>query len=100
MEKKQSAGIVLYRVKKGLLEVLLVHPGGPYWKNKDAGTWTIPKGEFSEKEDPLDAAKREFREELGFSIEGKFIKLSPVKQKGGKIVYAWAMEGDIDTREI
>lgn len=98
--QKQSAGILLYRIKNKVLEVLLVHPGGPYWKNKDAGTWTIPKGEFTDQDDPLTEAKREFREELGFNFEGEVIKLLPIKQKGGKMVYAWASEGDINPRKI
>jgi len=98
--QKQSAGILLYRIKNKVLEVLLVHPGGPYWKNKDAGSWTIPKGEFTDQDDPLEEAKREFREELGFKFEGSVIKLSPIKQKGGKMVYAWASEGDIDPLKI
>lgn len=100
MQKKQSAGILLYRLKKEVPEFLLVHPGGPYWKNKDSGSWTIPKGEFSDQDDPLEEAKREFREELGFNFEGAVIKLSPIIQKGGKVVYAWASEGDIDPQKI
>ncbi len=99
MEKK-SAGILLYRVKDKVLELLLVHPGGPFWKNKDAGAWSIPKGEFTDEEDGLDAAKREFREEIGIDLQGEFIPLTPVKQKGGKKVYAWVVEGDIDPSTI
>ncbi len=94
--KKQSAGILLYRSTVPEAEVLLVHPGGPFWKNKDAGAWTIPKGEFEESEDPLAAAIREFKEETGFLIQGEFKALDPIQQKAGKIVYAWAIEGDID----
>ncbi|UYN92220.1 MAG: NUDIX domain-containing protein [Anaerolineales bacterium] len=93
---KTSAGILMYRVlTSGKLEVLLVHPGGPYWRNKDLGAWSIPKGEYTD-EDPLAAARREFREETSFEVEGEFIALQPVIQKGGKQVSAWAVEGNID----
>ncbi|MFD0750134.1 NUDIX domain-containing protein [Mucilaginibacter calamicampi] len=97
---KQSAGILLYRNINSQLEVFLVHPGGPFFKNKDAGAWSIPKGEFLDDEDPLQAAKREFLEETGQQVEGDFIKLSPIKLKSGKIVHAWAVEGDIDDNII
>ncbi len=93
---KQSAGILLYRNINNKLEVFLIHPGGPFFKNKDEGSWSIPKGEFLDGEDALMAAKREFLEETGQAIDGNFILLSPVKQKSGKIVFAWAVEGDID----
>lgn len=93
---KQSAGILLYRCINKSLEVFLVHPGGPYWRNKDVEAWSIPKGEFTNEENALDAAIREFKEETGTHIIGEFIGLSPVKLKSGKIVYAWALEGDID----
>lgn len=97
---RTSAGILLYR-HHGELEVFLVHPGGPYWKGKEEGAWTVPKGEFSAGEDPLQAAKREFAEETGKSLRGNnFLALTPVKQKGGKTVYAWAVEGDINADEI
>jgi len=96
----QSAGILMYRQKNGQLEVLLVHPGGPFFKNKDAGTWSIPKGEFLSDEEPLTAAKREFMEETGSAVDGDFIPLNPVKLKSGKIIYAWAIEGDIDHETI
>ena len=96
----RSAGILLYRLKNKLPEVFLVHPGGPFWAKKDDGAWTIPKGEFDEREVPLDAAKREFEEETGTKISGEFIELNPVKQKSGKIVFAWAVEGDIDPTKI
>jgi len=96
---KQSAGLLLYRIKRGFLEVFLVHPGGPFWKNKDLGAWSIPKGEFS-GEPPLEAAKRELKEETGFSVRGPFIELTPIKQKGGKWVYAWAVEADVDADKI
>jgi predicted NUDIX family NTP pyrophosphohydrolase len=93
---KQSAGILLYRKINNKLEVFLIHPGGPFFKNKDEGAWSIPKGEFSDDEDALTAAKREFLEETGQAIDGNFMQLSPVKLKSGKIVFAWAVEGDID----
>lgn len=87
---------MLYRKHQGSLEVFLVHPGGPFWKNKDTGAWSVPKGEFSEEEEPLAAAVREFREETGIAVDGRFIALAPVKQKSGKVVYAWALQKDID----
>ncbi|MBC8095930.1 MAG: NUDIX domain-containing protein [Akkermansiaceae bacterium] len=93
---KISAGLLMYRIKDGELEFLLAHPGGPFWKNKDLGAWTIPKGEIHEGEEPLAAAKREFEEEMGFKPEGEFVILQPITQKGGKIVHAWAFEGDCD----
>lgn len=97
---KQSAGILLYRTKENELQVFLVHPGGPFWKNKDEGAWTIPKGELDEQEDALSAARREFEEETGKAIDGHFIQLNPIKQKSGKTVQAWAIEGDIDENSI
>ena len=97
---QKSAGILLYRIQQKSIEVFLVHPGGPFWSKKDEGAWSIPKGEFNENEEPLAAAKREFQEETGIKISGDFIALSPVKQKGGKMVYAWAVEGDIDPEKI
>lgn len=97
---RQSAGILLYRFLDDQLQVFLVHPGGPFWKNKDSGVWTIPKGEFTVEEAPLTAAIREFQEETGKLLSGNFIELSPVKQKSGKLVYAWAIEGDIDPDDI
>jgi len=97
---KKSTGVLLYRFQNTVLEFFLVHPGGPFWTKKDEGAWTIPKGEFEDNEDPLDAAKREFEEETGVKISGKFIELKPVKQKSGKLVYAWAIEGDIDSSKI
>ena len=81
---KQSAGIILYRHRDSALEIFLVHPGGPFWKNKDSGAWSIPKGEFDEREDPLQAARREFHEETGCSVDGSFIALRPVRQAGGR----------------
>lgn len=103
MTSKQSAGILLYRRKTGNtghLEVFLVHPGGPFWKNKEAGSWTIPKGEFTSDEPALDAAVREFKEETGADLKGPFQPLSPIRQKGGKRVYAWALHGDLDPAAI
>jgi predicted NUDIX family NTP pyrophosphohydrolase len=97
---KQSAGILLYRLTDGLLQVFLVHPGGPFFRNKDDGAWSIPKGEYTDGEEPLAAAQREFEEETGQLITGKFIKLQSVKQKSGKVVHAWAIEGDIDHENI
>ena len=98
---KQSAGILLYRFQEGEMQVFLIHPGGPFWVKKDDGAWSIPKGEFqSEEEDALAASKREFIEETGYSIEGNFIPLSAVKQKGGKVVTAFAVEGDCDASTI
>ena len=97
---KKSAGLLLYRDLGWGLEVLLVHPGGPFWRNKDEGAWTIPKGEF-EDEDPLAAAQREFREELGTSApDGDYLELKPVKQKNSKTVYAWAVKGDFDPANL
>lgn len=93
----QSAGILLYRNINSQLEVFLVHPGGPFFKNKDEGAWSIPKGEFLPDEDSLLAAKREFFEETGLQLmDDKSIKLTPIKQKSGKTVHAWAIAGDID----
>ena len=100
MPKKQSAGILAFKKNQSEPHAFLVHPGGPFWKNKDAGAWSIPKGEFSDGENPLDAAKREFFEETGFNIEGDFIELRPIKLKSGKIVFAWAVEGDINADNI
>jgi predicted NUDIX family NTP pyrophosphohydrolase len=97
---RQSAGVLMYRVGARGLEVLLVHPGGPFWKNRDAGAWSIPKGEHDEAEEPLDAAKRELAEETGLRPEGAFVALDPVRQKSGKLVRAWAVEGDCDPRAI
>jgi predicted NUDIX family NTP pyrophosphohydrolase len=95
-----SAGLLMYRRGCGGIEVLLVHPGGPFWKNKDDGAWTIPKGELAEGEDLLATARREFEEETGFTPRGEFVSLGSIRQKGGKIVHAWAVEGEIDTSAI
>ena len=96
---KKSAGILPYRCVKGQLQFFLVHPGGPFWKNKDMGAWSITKGEFGD-EDALTAAKREFKEETGFDCEGTCIVLAPIKQKSGKLVYAWAVQMDIEAGNI
>ncbi len=106
MTSKQSAGILLYRQTSDFegaeraLEVFLVHPGGPFWRNKNEGSWTIPKGEFTNDEPALDAAIREFREETGVQLKGRFQPLSFIKQKGGKKVYAWAIAGDLDPETL
>lgn len=93
---KTSAGLLLYRYRADALEVFLVHPGGPFWTQKDDGAWSIPKGEFEPGEDPLAAARREFTEETGFTAAGDFIPLTALKQRSGKIVHAWAVQGDCD----
>jgi predicted NUDIX family NTP pyrophosphohydrolase len=95
-----SAGLLMYRFQEGRLQVLLAHPGGPFFKNKDDGAWTVPKGEIEPGEDLLEAAKREFEEETGVTPTGPFTALSPIKQKGGKIVHAWAFKGDCDPGAI
>jgi predicted NUDIX family NTP pyrophosphohydrolase len=98
---KKSAGLLLYHRQNKLLEVLLVHPGGPFWKNKDLGAWSIPKGEIEENEEPLKAAARETKEETGISVDiSNPIFLNPVKQKSGKIIYAWANEANFEIEEI
>ena len=97
---KQSAGILLYRIQNSNLEVFLVHPGGPYYKFKDAGVWSIPKGEFGDDEEALLAAQREFAEETGQTVNGNFIPLQTIKQKGGKLVHAWAVKGNINADAI
>lgn len=97
---KLSAGILLYRVRGGEPEVMLVHPGGPLWKNKDLGAWSIPKGEFLPGQDPLKTARREFKEETGSSITGDFTALTVIRQASGKLVYAFAVEGDLDVSRI
>lgn len=93
---KQSAGLLLVRERDGRLEVLLVHPGGPFWAKKDLGAWTIPKGEIGEGEDPLAAARREFAEETGMRPDGEPMVLTPHRQAGGKLVHAWMLRGDLD----
>jgi predicted NUDIX family NTP pyrophosphohydrolase len=96
----KSAGILVYRRREAGLEVFLVHPGGPFWAKKDLGAWSIPKGEFGDEEDPLDAALREFSEETGQTIGGDFLTLTPAKQKSRKIVHAFAVEGEVDAERI
>jgi predicted NUDIX family NTP pyrophosphohydrolase len=94
---KRSAGLLLYRVIDGVTEVLIGHPGGPFWARKDDGAWSIPKGEYADDEDPWTAAQREFREEIGFDVPaGPRFEFAPVKQPGGKIVTAFAVCGDLD----
>jgi len=97
---KKSGGILPFRFQDNHLEVLLVHPGGPLWAGKDDGAWSISKGLFEENESPLDAAKREFKEETGFEVDGVFIELGRIKQPSGKIVFAWAVEKNLDERRI
>jgi predicted NUDIX family NTP pyrophosphohydrolase len=97
---KLSAGVLMYRYRSGELEVFLVHPGGPFWAKKDLGAWSIPKGEYDEGEEPIEAAAREFREETGFAVNGPLRELGVVKQAGGKIVSAWCFEGDADPENL
>ncbi len=93
---KISAGLLMYRFRKGTLAVLLVHPGGPFWAKKDQGAWSIPKGEPASGEELLSAAKREFQEETGCKADGNFAPLAPLRQSSGKMIHAWALEGDFD----
>ena len=95
-----SAGLLMYRVFDGALEVLLAHPGGPLFRKKDEGFWSIPKGEPKPGEDLLVAAQREFEEETGVKPTGPFVPLTPIQQKGGKIVHAWAFQGDCDPQAV
>jgi predicted NUDIX family NTP pyrophosphohydrolase len=97
---KRSAGLILYRRLNSELNVFLVHPGGPFWSKKDLGAWSIPKGEYIEGEDPLEVAKREFEEETGLAPAGSFLALGDLKQPSGKIVSAWAFEGDFDPHNL
>ena len=99
-DTKTSAGILLYRYREGALQVLLVHPGGPFWAAKDLGAWSVPKGLIDPGEDALKAALREFREETGFIARNHFIQLTPVRMKSGKVVKVWAVEGDCEPSEI
>ena len=100
MTTKQSAGLLMYRKRGQSVQVLLVHPGGPFWVKKDLGSWSMPKGEFSEDEDALKAARREFEEETGFLPTGNFIRVGAIKQPSGKLIHAWAFEGDLDAKKI
>ena len=97
---KRSAGLLMYRRNHKELEVFLVHPGGPFWAGKNAGAWTIPKGEYVEGEEALAAARREFREETGFEANGEFIELGTIRQNSGKLVSGWAFEGDCDPQKL
>jgi predicted NUDIX family NTP pyrophosphohydrolase len=97
---RRSAGLLMYRRRGSTLEVLLVHPGGPLWARKDLGAWSIPKGEYSPDEAPLDAALREFEEETSFRVEGDFMELPEIRQKGGKLIKAWAVEGDLAPADV
>ena len=97
---KQAAGILLFRRGPSGLQVLLAHPGGPLWARKDYGAWTIPKGQFTEGEAPLDAARREFEEEMGSAPTGEFQSLGTLKQPSGKVIHAWAAESDFDTTTV
>ena len=97
---KRSAGLLMFRTSNDQLEVFLVHPGGPLWAKKDKGAWTIPKGEYEQDENPLVAARREFEEETGFQATDEFVDLGSIKQKSGKIVNAWAFEGDCDPAKL
>lgn len=97
---RKSAGLLLYRDVPGTIEVLLVHPGGPFWARKDEGAWSIPKGEFSDDEDPFHAAVREFREEMGDAVTDHVVALQPRRQAGGKVVYVWAVKSDFDPTRL
>jgi predicted NUDIX family NTP pyrophosphohydrolase len=97
---RYSAGILLYRHGASGLQVLLAHPGGPFWARKDLGAWSIPKGEYDDSEAPLAAAQREFAEETGVTVSGPFLELTPITQRAGKVVAAWACEGDCDPTTI
>jgi predicted NUDIX family NTP pyrophosphohydrolase len=101
MPRKHSAGLVVYRRRNGALEVFLVHPGGPFWAKKDLGAWSIPKGEFDPAvEDPLSVAKREFEEETGYTASGEFVPLGEIRQPSGKVIHAWAVEGEFDASGV
>jgi predicted NUDIX family NTP pyrophosphohydrolase len=97
---KRSAGLLMFRRREGSPEVLLVHPGGPLWKRKDLGAWSIPKGQYTGEEPPLEAAQREFKEETGIEPAGDFLPLGEIRQPSGKLVMVWAFEGDADPSEM
>jgi predicted NUDIX family NTP pyrophosphohydrolase len=97
---KRSAGLLMYRIRDRRIEVFLVHPGGPFWETKDKGAWTIPKGKYFDDEEPIEAAKREFQEETSFIPRGEFLPLGTIRQLSGKLVEAWAFEGDCNPDEL
>lgn len=97
---KRSAGLLLARRRGGAIEFFLVHPGGPFWKNRDAGAWSIPKGLYEEGEEPLAAAKREFAEETGLAVEGTFLPLGEFRQPSGKLIAAFLVEADCDAEQV
>jgi predicted NUDIX family NTP pyrophosphohydrolase len=97
---KKSAAVLLYRGRRDDLEVLLVHPGGPFWAKKDEAAWSLPKGEFNDDEDPQEAARREFTEETGMPLRGEMTSLGTIRQSSGKIIYAWASKGDFDPAQL
>jgi predicted NUDIX family NTP pyrophosphohydrolase len=98
--RRQSAGLLMYRRRNDCIEVFLVHPGGPFWAKKNLGAWSVPKGEYTDGEPPLQAAVREFHEETGFHPEGNFLELGVVKQAGGKVIAVWSFEGDCDPADL
>jgi len=100
LPRKESAGLLLFRRIDGTLEVLLAHPGGPYWTGRHEGAWSLPKGGIHPGENPLDTARREFVEETGFTPEAPFIPLGTITQRGGKVVHAWAFEGDCNPESL
>lgn len=101
MAKKQSAGLLIYRMKDGQLEVLIAHPGGPFFAKKDDGIWSIPKGLYEDSEDPINAAKREYEEEIGMPApNGRYTKLGEIKRKDGKTIQAWSVEGDVNQDKV
>ena len=100
MARKISAGLLVYRRHRGEVQVLLVHPGGPFWAGRDPGAWSIPKGEAQPSEPLLAAARREFHEETGFEITGDFQELAPVRQRSGKVIHAWAVQGDYNPEDL
>jgi predicted NUDIX family NTP pyrophosphohydrolase len=100
MPHRHGAGLLVFRMRDGVPEVLLVHPGGPYWQRQDEGAWSIPKGEFGDDEQPLSAARREFAEETGLAIDGEFVPLPILRQPGGKLVHPFAVRGDLDADAV